>query len=114
MYIERGHSIYRMLILFIVLWAALSVVGGTLSKAGADLGAGSGKDGSAIEMTLKMCAVIFTSIAAIASGVRHGLWKRLPAVHSGFNQRLPVKFKSRRRPPPHGLSLLRRLQIIIV
>jgi predicted secreted protein len=105
---------HKVLILFIVLWAALAIVLGVLNKADADLGSGPGDSGSVIETALKLCAVIFTAVAAVASGVVYKLWKRLTVYRAGFSRRPPTSFRRRYRPPPHGFSLLRTLQIIIV
>lgn len=110
---ERGH-IYKVLILFIVLWASLVIVVGALNKADAEIGSGSGSTGSAMELALKLCAVIFTAAAATASGALYKLWRRLAAYRFGFSRRPPTRFGRRYRPPPYGVSLLRALQIIIV
>ena len=111
MHFGRGH-IYKALILFVVFWAALAVVIGALNKAEADLGSGS--SGSASEIALKMCAVIFTAVATAASGLLNKTWRRLPARRAGVNRFPPLRLDRRYRPPPHGFDLLRRLQVIIV
>lgn len=113
MHFERGR-IYKVLILFIVLWAALAIVVGALHKADAEIGSGPGSAGSAMELALKLCAVIFTAVAATASGALCKLWRRLSAYRSGFSRRPTGRFGYRYRPPPYGVSLLRVLQIIIV
>lgn len=116
MHFERGR-IYKVLILFIVLWAALAIVVGALHKADAEIGSGSGSagsTGSAMELALKLCAVIFTAVAATTSGALYKLWRRLAAYRSGFSRRPTTGFGRRYRPPPYGVSLLRALQIIIV
>lgn len=103
-----------MLIVLVVLWAALAVTMGALNKADAELSSGTGSTGAAMELALKLCAVIFTAVAATASGVLQKLWRRLPTYRCGIGWRPPVRVKHRYRPPPHGFSLLRTLQIIIV
>jgi hypothetical protein len=113
MQFARGH-IYKVLILFIVLWAAFAIVVGALNKADAELGSGSGSAGSVMELAVKLCAVIFTAVAATASGALYKIWRRLPVYRSGSGHRVSVRLKRRYRPPPHGFSLLRTLQIIIV
>jgi hypothetical protein len=113
MHFERGR-IYKVLILFIVLWASLAIVVGALNKADAEIGSGSGSAGSAMELALKLCAVIFTAVAATTSGALYKLWRRLAAYRSGFSRRPTTGFGRRYRPPPYGVSLLRALQIIIV
>lgn len=116
MHFERGR-IYKVLILFIVLWASLAIVVGALNKADAEIGSGSGSagsTGSAMELALKLCAVIFTAVAATTSGALYKLWRRLAAYRSGFSRRPTTGFGRRYRPPPYGVSLLRALQIIIV
>ncbi len=113
MHFERGR-IYKVLILFIVLWASLAIVVGALNKADAEIGSGSGSTGSAMELALKLCAVIFTAVAATTSGALYKLWRRLAAYRSGFSRRPTTGFGRRYRPPPYGVSLLRVLQIIIV
>lgn len=111
MHFGRGH-ISRVLILFIVFWAALAITIGAFNKSEADLGAGT--NDSAAEISLKMCAVIFTAIAAAAGGVSNELWLRLPVGRSGMSRLSPPGIRHRYRPPPHGLALLRRLQIMLV
>lgn len=103
-----------MLILFIVFWAALAIMGGALNKAEADLGSAAGSHDSAIEIALKLCAVIFTAVATVASGVLHKLWRRLPVARTGLRYYAPTRLRARYRPPPHGVSLLQQLQIIVV
>lgn len=109
MHFARKHS-YRLLVLLVVAWAALAIVGGALNKVDADLGSGD----SAIELGLKLCAVIFTAVAVTAGGVLQKLWRRLPAYRAGIGRRSPIWLMDRYRPPPHGFALLRSLQIIIV
>lgn len=110
MRLKRGHT-YGLLVLFVALWATLAMAGGTMHKADVDLGSGS--DDSAIELGLKVCAVLFT--AAVATAVAFPtLWRLLSVFRAGIERRSPVRFRRRYRPPPYGFSLLRRLQIIIV
>lgn len=113
MHFERGH-VYRVLVLFIVLWATLAIMGGALNKADTDLGSSTGSGGSALEIALKMCAVIFTAVATAASGVLHKLLRRLPAYRTGILPSPPARLERRYRPPPYGFALLRQLQIIVV
>ena len=111
MHLGRGH-ISRALILFVVLWTALAVTIGAFNKADAELGSGASE--SAIEIALKMCAVIFTALVATASGFLHKRWRRIPVVYFRMRRLVPVRRTFRYRPPPHGFWLLRQLQIIIV
>jgi hypothetical protein len=103
-----------MLVLFMVLWATLAIMVGAFHKADAEISSVSGSTGSAVELALKLCAVIFTAVAATASGALYKLWRRLPVYRSGVGCRPRTRFEYRYRPPPHGFSLLRALQIIIV
>lgn len=116
MHFERGQRcrVHRVLVLFIVLWAALAIMGGALNKADVEPGSGPGSDGSAIELALKLCAAIFTAVATAASGVLHKRWRLIPAYCAGISRCSPTRFKRRYRPPPHGFALLRQLQIIVV
>lgn len=109
---EHKHTC-RLLVLLVVVWAALAIFGGALNKADVELGSGAGSSEAAIELGLKLCAVIFTAVAAVASGVLRKL-RRLPAYRAGIGNSSPIRLKDRYRPPPHGVSLLRSLQIIIV
>lgn len=112
MHSERMHTC-RLLLVFVVLWASLAVVAGALNKADVDFKPGAGSGGSAMEIALKMCAVIFTAVAAAAGVALHRL-RRLPARRAGFEPRASEKPGYPQRPPPHGLSLLRALQIMLV
>jgi len=113
MHFTRGRM-YKVLVVLVVLWAALAVMVGALNKADAELGSAAGSTGAAMELALKLCAVIFTAVAAAASGVLHKLRRSLSGHGSGAGRRAPAGFKRRYRPPPHGFSLLKALQIIVV
>lgn len=113
MHFRSGH-VYKVIILFVVLWAALAIVAGALNKAGAEPAPQSGVSDSGVEIALKMCAVIFTAVAAAASGFLHKRWRRIPVVYFRMRRLVPVRRTFRYRPPPHGFWLLRQLQIIIV
>lgn len=113
MYFKRGRM-YRGLLLFIVLWVALAIVYGVLKKADAELNPNSDSGDSALEIALKMCAVIFTAVATVPSGVLHKFWRWLPVARAGVCYYAPTVLRNRCRPPPYGFSLLKSLQIIIV
>lgn len=113
MHFERG-SLYRVVVLFIVLWAALSIVGGTLNKVDAELVSESSSQHSAMELGLKLCAVIFTAVATMASGALRRIFLLFLACDFGGSDRPVKRLRDRYRPPPHGFSLLKSLQIIIV
>lgn len=113
MFFERGH-VHRILVLFIALWVALAIMGGVLNKTGAEPGYGASSDGSAIQIALKTCAVIFTAVAVAAGGVSRKLWRVLPVARAGIRRYALTRLIDRYRPPPHGFSLLRALHVIIV
>lgn len=111
MRLKRGHT-YGLLVLFVAVWATLALAGGTMHKADVDFGSGS--EESAIELGLKVCAALFTAVAT-AVGVLQIVWRRLPVLKVGLERRSPLpRLERRYRPPPHGISLLQRLQIIRV
>lgn len=111
MYFERGRA-YKMLILFVALWATLAIAVGALNKADVELG--SSLNGTDIVLALKMCAVIFTVVAAGVGGVACKVYRLLPVPCVQIRRYEPPRLVDRSRAPPHGFSLLRALRIIIV